>query len=37
VTLLAASRKSLDSTDAHRAELANLGRVAETLSERAEA
>jgi hypothetical protein len=37
VTLLAAHRKSLGSTDAHRAELANLGRVAETLSEKAEA
>lgn len=37
VTLLAAHRRSLGSTDAHRAELANLGRVAETLSEKAEA
>ena len=37
VTLLAAGRQSLGSTDAHRAELANLGRVAETLAERAEA
>ena len=37
VTLLGAHRKSLGSTDAHRAELANLGRVAETLAERAEA
>ncbi|WP_369375507.1 hypothetical protein AB1046_11825 [Promicromonospora sp. Populi] len=37
VTLLAAPRKLLGSTDTHRAELSNLGRVAETLAEKAEA
>lgn len=37
VTLLAAPRGALGSADAHRAELANLGRVAESLAERAEA
>ncbi|PZR52016.1 hypothetical protein DNL40_13435 [Xylanimonas oleitrophica] len=37
VTLLAASRRALASTDEHRAELANLGRVAEALAERAAA
>lgn len=37
VTLLAAPRQALGSTDAHRAELANLGRVAELLAEKAEA
>ncbi|MFI9488651.1 hypothetical protein ACIG47_19850 [Promicromonospora sp. NPDC052451] len=37
VTLLAAHRATLAPVDAHRAELANLGRVAETLAEQAEA
>ena len=37
VTLLASPRRTLASTDAHRAELANLGRVAEALAERAAA
>ncbi|MFC8798899.1 hypothetical protein ACFT2C_14280 [Promicromonospora sp. NPDC057138] len=37
VTLLAAPRRSLGSLDEHRAELANLGRVAESLAEKAEA
>ncbi|MFI8526766.1 hypothetical protein ACIGB8_20090 [Promicromonospora sukumoe] len=37
VTLLAAPRRQLGSADAHRTELANLGRVAEALAEKAEA
>ncbi|AEG44934.1 hypothetical protein [Isoptericola variabilis] len=37
VTLLASPRAALASTDEHRAELANLGRVAEVLAERATA
>ncbi|ACZ31422.1 hypothetical protein Xcel_2407 [Xylanimonas cellulosilytica DSM 15894] len=37
VTLLASPRRTLASTDAHRAELANLGRIAEALAERAAA
>ncbi|MCZ2264771.1 hypothetical protein IRJ14_19545, partial [Isoptericola sp. QY 916] len=37
VTLLAASRRSLADVDTRRAELANLGRVAEALAERAAA
>ncbi|WP_020017553.1 hypothetical protein [Promicromonospora sukumoe] len=37
VTLLAAPRRVLGPVDTHRAELANLGRVAETLAEKAEA
>ncbi|MFC8597591.1 MULTISPECIES: uroporphyrinogen decarboxylase/cobalamine-independent methonine synthase family protein [unclassified Isoptericola] len=36
VTLLAAPRRRLEPVDTHRAELANLGRVAEALGERAE-
>jgi hypothetical protein len=35
VTLLAAPRRRLEAVDTHRAELANLGRVAEALAERA--
>ncbi|QAY68716.1 hypothetical protein [Xylanimonas protaetiae] len=35
VTLLASPRRTLTGTDAHRAELANLGRIAEALAERA--
>ncbi|MFD6179044.1 MULTISPECIES: uroporphyrinogen decarboxylase/cobalamine-independent methonine synthase family protein [unclassified Isoptericola] len=35
VTLLAAPRRRLEGADTHRAELANLGRVAEALAERA--
>ncbi|MGF0117571.1 hypothetical protein ACQFYA_14815 [Promicromonospora sp. Marseille-Q5078] len=37
VTLLAATRRRLEAVDTHRAELANLGRVAEALAERAAA
>jgi hypothetical protein len=37
VTLLASPRRTLASTDEHRAELANLGRTAEALAERAAA
>lgn len=37
VTLLSSPRRALGSTDAHRAELATLGRVAEALAERAAA
>jgi len=37
VTLLAAPRRVLEAVDTHRAELANLGRVAEALAERAAA
>jgi hypothetical protein len=35
VTLLAAPRPGLATVDEHRAELANLGRIAEVLAERA--